>query len=62
MRKIGFVGAALVAMSFALTACGGSDGGDSSAKAKAAPSMSASKPMAQAADKRGCSPGSTARR
>lgn len=53
MRKIGFVGVALVAMSFALTACGGSDGGDSSAKAKAAPSMSASKPMAQAGDKRG---------
>ncbi|WP_329551198.1 DM13 domain-containing protein [Streptomyces sp. NBC_00696] len=53
MRKIGLAGVALVAISFTLTACGGSDSGDSTTKAKAAASMSASQPMAQAADKRG---------
>lgn len=51
MRKIGFAGVALVAVSFALTACSGSDSNDSSSKA--APSMSASQPAARSADKTG---------
>ncbi|MET7568417.1 DM13 domain-containing protein [Streptomyces sp. NPDC005492] len=51
MRKIGFAGAALVAISFTLTACGGSDNGDSTSKAAA--SMSASPQAAKAADSTG---------
>ena len=51
MRKIGFAGVALIAVSFTLTACGGSDSGDSTSKAAA--SMSASQPAMKAADKTG---------
>ena len=51
MRKIGFAGVALVAISFTLTACGGSDNSDSTSKAAA--SMSASQPAMQSADKQG---------
>ena len=51
MRKIGFVGVALVALSFTLTACGGSDNSDSTSKA--APSMSASKAAMKSADRTG---------
>ncbi|MFJ5307210.1 DM13 domain-containing protein [Streptomyces sp. NPDC088350] len=51
MRKIGFAGVALIAVSFALTACSGSDSKDSSSKAAA--SMSASQPAARAADRTG---------
>ncbi|MBK3572923.1 DM13 domain-containing protein [Streptomyces sp. MBT65] len=51
MRKIGFVGVALVALSFTLTACGGSDNSDSTSKA--APSMSATKAAMKSADRTG---------
>ncbi len=51
MRKIGFAGVALVAISFTLTACGGSDNSDSTSKAAA--SMSASQPAMHSADKQG---------
>jgi hypothetical protein len=51
MRKIGFAGVALVAISFTLTACGGSDNSDSTSKAAA--SVSASQPAMHSADKQG---------
>lgn len=51
MRKIGFAGVVLVALSFTLTACGGSDSKDSSSKAAA--SVPASQQAMKSADKTG---------